>query len=266
MSISVLMSVYKAEKPEFLAESLESLKQQTLLADEVVLVEDGPISAELNGVIELYRQAVNIRSVRLPENIGLGAALNEGLKHCQHEIVARMDTDDIALPHRFAVQYQFMLDHPEIAACSSYVEEFSEDSAVTTIRKLPTAHREIVKYAKFRSPLSHPATIYRKSRVDSVGCYPPLFPEDQALWALMIVKRDQLANIPTVLLRMRTNRTFLDRRGWIFFKGQIAVLNFRKKLKQISMFEYGLNLVFLSIIRLPPARIRFILYAASRKI
>lgn len=266
MSISVLMSVYKAEKAEFLAESLESLKQQTLLANEVVLVEDGPISAELKAVIESYRQAINVKSVRLPNNVGLGAALNHGLKHCQHEIIARMDSDDISLPERFAVQYQYMLCNSEIVACSSYVEEFAEDSIITSIRKLPTTHQKIVKYAKFRAPLNHPATMYRKSAILSVNGYPALFPEDQALWAVLISKGFILSNLPEVLLRMRTNRHFLGRRGWKFYQGQLRVLEFRRRLRQVSTIEYLANLIFLSVIRLPPRWVRSLLYKLSRKL
>lgn len=260
------MSVYKAEKPEFLVESLESLKQQTLIADEVVLVEDGPISAELSAVIESFRQAINICSVQLPENVGLAAALNEGLKYCQHEIIARMDTDDIAQPQRFAVQYQFMLDHPEIAACSSYVEEFFEGgNQGPTVRVLPTAHDQIVRYAKFRTPLSHPAAIYRKACVEAIGGYPLLYPEDQAIWALMISRGYKLGNIPDVLLRMRTNSNFFARRGWHLFKGQLAVLNFRRRLGVVSHWEYTQNLVFLCLIRLPPRQIRSFLFKLSRQ-
>lgn len=266
MSISVLMSVYKAEKPEFLAECLESLERQTLPADEVVLVEDGPISAELKAVIESYRRTVNIRSIPLPENVGLAAALNAGLKYCQHEIIARMDTDDIAQPKRFAVQYQFMIDHPEITACSSYVEEFFEGrNRPSTVRVLPITHDAIVRYAKFRTPLSHPAAIYRKTCVEAVGGYPLLYPEDQAMWALMISRGYRLGNIPEVLLRMRTNPSFFDRRGWYLFKGQLAVLKFRRKLAVVSNWEYAQNLVFLCLIRLPPRQIRSFLFNLSRQ-
>lgn len=267
MSISVLMSVYNAEKPEFLAESLESLKQQTLVADQVVLVEDGPVSVELKAVIESYRKHLNICSVRLPENVGLAAALNAGLQHCQHELIARMDTDDIAQPQRFAVQYQFMREHREIAACSSYVEEFFEGRNLTpTVRILPTAHEQIVRYAKFRTPLSHPAAIYRKTCMEAIGGYPLLYPEDQALWALMISRGYKLGNIPEVLLRMRTSSSFFHRRGWYLFKGQLKVLNFRRRLAVVSNWEYTQNFVFLCLIRLPPRQIRSFLFNLSRQL
>ena len=188
MNFNVLISVYFKEKPKYLEICLQSIMVQTLKPDEVVLVEDGPISAELKAVVEQFRDALNIVSVPLAENVGLACALNEGLKHCKHELVARMDSDDIALPARFEKQVVFMQSNPDIAASSGVIEEFDEAGLVTTKRVLPLVHSEIVAFAKKRSPLSHPAVIFRKSAVLDVGGY-PLFrnAQDYALWSLLIV-------------------------------------------------------------------------------
>jgi glycosyltransferase involved in cell wall biosynthesis len=264
MKISTLMSVYHAEKPENLADSLESLCAQKIPANELILVEDGKISSELIGVIETYRDRLRIKSVKIEKNVGLAAALNEGLKYCENELIARMDSDDVALPNRFSVQYDFLIKNDDIAACSSYVEEFFEGTKKVTVRKVPTCHAEIVKYAKFRTPLSHPAAMYRRSAVCALGGYPQLYPEDQAFWALMISQGYRLANIPEVLLRMRTNEFFFDRRGWKLFRGQINVLNFRRRLHQVSRWEYVLNVLFLFAIRLPPRFIRAAMFNISR--
>src|SRR5580658_8350857 len=101
MKLSVLMSVYAKEYPAFFRVSLESLAAQTLPADEIVIVEDGPLGEELKAVIEVYKSCLPIVSLRLPVNVGLGAALREGLNVCQGEYVARMDSDDICVPERF---------------------------------------------------------------------------------------------------------------------------------------------------------------------
>jgi glycosyltransferase involved in cell wall biosynthesis len=102
------MSIYFKEKPEYLEACLRSLDEQELKANEVVLVEDGPISFDLKVVIDRFRKSLNIVSVPLRENVGLASALNEGLKHCSYELVARMDTDDVSLPNRFRLQVNFM--------------------------------------------------------------------------------------------------------------------------------------------------------------
>jgi glycosyltransferase involved in cell wall biosynthesis len=265
MGLSVLMSVYAAEKPEYLAASLLSLVRQSRPAEEVVLVEDGPISQELRAVIDEHRASLNIVSVPLPKNVGLAAALNEGLKHCKQPLIARMDSDDIALPHRFATQIRFMNEATNVAASSSYVEEFFEGTPRRTLRTVPLTHIEIVRYAKFRTPLSHPAAIYRAAAVRAIDGYPLLYPEDQAIWAMFLARGFELANIPDVLVEMRTNDSFFARRGWKLFKGQLNVLNFRHKIGVVNIWEYCLNLIFLALVRLPPSQLRALLFSLSRR-
>ena len=94
---TVLLSLYYKEAPQYLRQSLDSIFTQKLLADEVVLVKDGPLTEELNEIIVSYAcRYPFLKIVSFSKNQGLGKALNEGLKHCSHDIVARMDTDDIA--------------------------------------------------------------------------------------------------------------------------------------------------------------------------
>ena len=104
MKFSVLMSIYHREQPEFLRQCLQSLCAQTLAADEVVLVYDGLLTPQLEAVAKGFQAALPLKIVRLAENVGLGRALNEGLAHCSHDWVFRMDGDDICLPERFAFQ------------------------------------------------------------------------------------------------------------------------------------------------------------------
>lgn len=108
MKFSVLLSVYKKESPSFLSQCFDSILQQTVLADEVVLVKDGPLPDELENVINKYQEKMSIlKIVNLTENQGLGAALNIGMKYCSFDLIARMDTDDIARVDRFERQLDF---------------------------------------------------------------------------------------------------------------------------------------------------------------
>ena len=160
---SVLMSVYFRERPEYLDLCLKSLVDQTVKPTEIILVEDGPISNELKSVIDSYRSTLNIVSERLEKNVGLARALNEGLKRCSFPLVARMDTDDIAVEDRFKLQIEFMESHPEVSVSSGFIEEWSQDySHILSIRHLPIDHESISKFAKKRSPISHPAVIFSK--------------------------------------------------------------------------------------------------------
>lgn len=124
--ISVLISVYSKEQPAYLQQSLDSIFAQTMPPDEVVLVEDGPLTEPLLAVIASFaQQHQELHIVKLPTNVGLGLALNEGLKHCHNHLVARMDSDDIMKPERLAKQAAYLEQHPETAIVGSWTEEFS---------------------------------------------------------------------------------------------------------------------------------------------
>lgn len=264
MPLSVLMSVYFKEKTEYLEACLQSLDEQTLKADEVVLVQDGPISSDLKAIIERFRESLNIVSVPLDENVGLACALNEGLKFCTHELVGRMDADDIAVPDRFAKQVAFMQANSDIAASSGFIEEFNDAGEVLSQRALPLEHDALVKFAKKRSPLSHPAVIYRKQAVLSMGGYPELYPEDYLLWVKLIQSGYKIANMPDVLVKMRTGEGFITRRGWKFLKGELRIYHHMYKTGFINLLAF-INIVLMkSILRLSPGFIKIFLYKVAR--
>lgn len=114
---SVLMSVYSKENPTWLRLAIESMQTQTLPTSDFVLVCDGPLTPELDGVIaEKQRQmGETLTVVRLEKNVGLGNALNEGIKHCRNELVARMDSDDIAYPDRCEKQVAIFNKYPIVS-------------------------------------------------------------------------------------------------------------------------------------------------------
>lgn len=118
------MSTYERDNVEHLKVALMSLVQQTLKADEVILVEDGPITEPHRELIEQFRKKLNIISVKIPKNVGLGYALRQGLQQCNSPIIARMDTDDVALPMRFSEQYDFLKKNPDVAIVGGHISEF----------------------------------------------------------------------------------------------------------------------------------------------
>jgi glycosyltransferase involved in cell wall biosynthesis len=264
MNFSVLMSVYFKETAENLTECFDSLCRQIVKPTEVILVEDGPISDALLELVDKYRQVLNIQSVKLKENMGLASALNEGLKYCNYELVARMDTDDISLPSRFEKQLEFMRRNPNIDASSGFIEEFDATGEIVSTRKLPVLPSDVKVFAKQRSPLSHPATIFRKQAVLSVGGYPELYPEDYLLWVKMIINGSDLANIPEVLLKMRTDESFITRRGYNFLKGEIKIYRYMRAEGFISYFEYCKIILIRSALRLSPNFLKVLLYKFAR--
>jgi glycosyltransferase involved in cell wall biosynthesis len=265
MKFSVLMSVYKAEKKEYLDEALKSLLHQKLKPNELILVEDGPISQDLKSIIKKYKNNLNIISVKIKKNVGLRRALNTGLKFCKNELVARMDSDDISFTNRFKLQVSYMKKNLDIAVSSCYVLEFS-DNKTTYVKKLPTKFKDVVKFAKFRNPLSHPAVIFRKSVINSLGGYPDFFPEDYALWLIILKANYKISNLPKVLLKMRTNNDFFNRRGLKFFFGEIKIILFQKKIGQISYLELVIHICIKFFLRLANKDLKIFMYKNFRKV
>lgn len=108
--------------------------------------------------------------ISLSTNQGLGKALNEGLRHCSYDLVARMDTDDIAKPDRFEKQLAIFLEHPEIDVVGAWIDEFEgRVSNVLSVRKVPEQHEDILRFAKGRCPVNHPVVMFRKSAVLKAG-------------------------------------------------------------------------------------------------
>ena len=186
---SVLMSVYHKEKPEYLEQAIASIQAQTLPTDDFVLVCDGPLNAVLDTVIAKKQQEMGetLNVVRLAKNGGLGNALNEGIRHCKNELVARMDSDDIAYQDRCEKQIAVFYTHPEVSVCSGIVEEFTSTPDVVDAKRVPPeAHEEIVEFAKKRNPFNHPCVMYKKSAVEAVGSYQDFYLlEDYYLWLRM---------------------------------------------------------------------------------
>lgn len=214
--VSVLMSLYAKEAVDSLRQCLASLEDAIGENDEIVLVEDGPVGPALHAVVQDARSRLPIRSVRLPANVGLPGALNAGLAACSHELVARMDTDDLCLPTRFDRQVAYLDAHPRVAVVGAAVEEFDGNSDnVVAVRRPPCEPSALARYATMSSPLNQPAVMFRKSSVLEVGAYPVQFTvafEDYFLWLRLLHAGHQLANIDDVLVRMRAGAPQANRR------------------------------------------------------
>lgn len=262
MNFTVLLSLYYKEQPSFLVQCFDSLFYQTLQPNEIILVKDGPLTPELDNIVAEYEKRYPIiKVVPLEKNSGLGNALNEGLKHCSYDLIARMDTDDIAYPTRFEKQVKFMTNNPDIDACSSWIDEFvdSTDNIIST-KKLPEINEEIKKYAKHRSPLNHPAVIYRKKAVMEVNGYSG-FPEDYYLWVKMIMNGSKMYNIQESLLYFRYSPDMIKRRGgWKYAKDDIKSQKQFYKMGFIGIATLIYNIIIRVAVRLIPNVFRNFIY------
>ena len=268
MNFSVLISLYYKEKPQFLMECLESLKKQTVQAIEIVLVFDGVVTHELEEMVIQYSSILPIEIIRLPQNVGLGKALNEGLKHCSHNWVFRMDTDDICLPNRFERQVAFIEQHPKVVLFSGHIAEFSDNKTIITgYRKVPIGNENIKQYALSRSPFNHMTVAFRKDIIEAVGGYQHhLFLEDYNLWLRIIAQEYEVGNINEVLLLARAGSNMVARRrGMNYIKGEWKLFNLKRKLKVQNIFS-GFFIFLLRVIpRMLPTRILKALYKYLRK-
>ncbi len=263
MKLSVLMSVYSRERKEFLRESLASLVSQTRPADEVILVEDGPLGEDLLEVIASFRLALPIVSLKLASNVGLGTALQIGLEACSGEYVARMDSDDVCGPDRFLKQMAYLIEHPEVDVLGSAIAEFRHDcSDAYSIRRLPAAGQSMLKFAKRRNPMNHMTAVFRKASVIEIGGYKAFNGfEDYHLWARMLKAGYCLENMRDVLVYVRCGNGMQQRRGGLdYLKRETIFLSSLHREGFLTAFECFSSILFRIPIRLLPSSVRSLFY------
>lgn len=243
---SVLMSLYIRESAENFRTAINSMINQTLAPDEIVLVEDGPLTKELYTVINDIKQTHPglITSVIHEENQGLGLALQHGLEIARNEIVARMDTDDIAVPDRCRQQLEFINVHPDITIVGGQIEEFI--GSVTNIvgkREVPTTDDQLKVFAKKRCPFNHMTVMFRKSDILEVGNYQEWFwNEDYYLWIRLVIANKKFANLPDTMVKVRVGTDMYQRRGGIkYFESERGIQKLMLKEGIIGYPRYWLN-------------------------
>lgn len=237
---SVLMSLYKKEKPEYLRLALDSMLNQTVVPDEIVLVEDGPLTDELYNVLDDYPM---LKRIKNETNLGLGLALNVGLKECRNELVARMDTDDCSKPERCEKQLGRFLEKPYLAIVGSHIDEFIGDpSNVISQRIVPVTSEEIYEFAKKRSAFNHPAVMYSKTSVLENNGYANLKRnQDVDLFGRMQFKGYKAENIDEALLWFRSSDELAKRRkSWQNTWSYIATIRKFWKMGYSSFFDYAM--------------------------
>lgn len=259
------MSVYHKEKAEYLKLALDSVINQTLKPDEIVLVQDGKLTEELQAVITDYLQKYPdiFKTYALQQNQGLGKALNFGMQKCSNELIARMDTDDIAEPNRFELQIKEFEQDKELTLCGGQIEEFADNpKEITGYRNVPLKHSEILTFAKKRNPFNHVTVMFKKQAVQSVGGYMdmPYF-EDYWLWARMLKAGYKAKNIDKVLVKVRAGQDMIARRGgWKYVK---CITKFEKALYEIGIIKFFDLLTYTilrSIVAIIPESLRLIVY------
>lgn len=262
---SVLISVYKKEKAEYLKRALQSVINQTLKPTEIVIVKDGPLTKELDDCIEDFQKQNSklFKILSFKENRGLGLALRDGVKACKYEYIARMDSDDISKLDRFEKQFNYLQKHPETALLGTWITEFSKDeNNPDTVTKLPCIHQAIIKFAKRRNPFRHVTVVLKKSAVIQSGNYRDfLWFEDYDLFVRILQKGYIAANIPECLVNVRADKDMFARRGgWQYLKQDCKFQKQILKTKYIGKTDFLINIIIRSIVRIIPNKLRSYLY------
>ena len=261
---SVLMSVYRKESPEFLREALDSVFDQTAVPAEVVLVEDGPLTDELYSLLDDYGHShPELKRVPLPENRGLGLALQEGILHCSNELVARMDTDDISVATRFERQLAEFEKNPGIDICGSHIKEFEETpDHIVAERRVPLTHDDCKRYQRRRDAFNHVSVMLRKTAVLKAGNYQhcPLM-EDTLLWANMFKTGATAMNIDDYLVLVRIGKDMYERRGGMaYFKKYRKARRVIYQTGFISWWDYAYTIVIQFVVAIMPNSLRGVVF------
>ena len=262
---SVLMSLYVKEKTEYLRLAIDSMLNQTVKPDEIVVVEDGPLTDALYAVLDEHKAKYPqiIRTVKNEKNLGLGLALNVGLKECNNELVARMDTDDISKPDRCEKQLKVFAENMSLSIVGAYVDEFTDDpNKIVSTRAVPVSSDEIYQFAKKRSAFNHPAVMYRKSQVLNFGGYANLRRnQDVDLFGRMLFGGCKAQNVPESLLLFRSNNDLAKRRkSWENTKSYIDTIGNFRKMGYSSFKDFAIVAVAQAGVFLMPAFLQHLIY------
>lgn len=266
-SFSVSMCVYGKDDPTFFDMAVESIVQQTVPPNEIVLTVDGPIPECIQTVIEKYREKMTMISfqvIYLERNMGHGEARRVSFEHCTHELIALMDADDLSVPNRFQKQLACFAADPELDIVSGIIQEFVDTPENTAGKRIvPQSDGEIKEYMKRRCPMNQVAVMFRKRAVEQAGGYLDWYcDEDYYLWIRMALAGKKFANVPDVLVNVRVGKEMYSRRGgWKYFRSEAKLQRLMLKKNMISPGRYGINVAQRLVLQvLMPNRLRGFLF------
>lgn len=245
IKFSVLLLVYKNDNPENFEEALKSIINQTLIANEIVIVCDGPLTNKLDGIIEKYSKRYDFISInRLKENQGHGNARRFGIEKCKNNLIALMDADDISVNYRFEKQIKIFKEKQDVSVVGGFINEFANSiDNIVGIREVPELDSDIKKYMKKRCPMNQVTVMFKKHDVIQSGNYIDWYcEEDYYLWIRMSEHGFKFYNIQENLVHVRVDNGMYGRRGGFkYFKSEKRVQKYMLKNKIISFPTYIVN-------------------------
>lgn len=260
---AVLMAVYFRDNPALFFRAIKSVIENSILPNQFLIVIDGPLTAQSESILaKAIKLFPSIELLRLPSNVGLSLALNEGLKSIKYPWVVRADADDFNHSDRFYELAKEIRSNPHLDLLGSAILEVDEEDREIAYRNPPECEDEIRRYIKFRSPFNHMSVVFRLKKAIELGGYPNIFlKEDYALWANFISHDSIVKNIPNVLVRVTAGNEMYKRRGGLkYVRSEIKLQKFLIKLGLQSKFGGIIAGSFRSIVFLMPNQIRALFY------
>ena len=261
---SVLTTIYAKDTSIALKQCIDSMLAQTVITNDYVIVADGPISQDLSDVIISYKEKYEfINFVQMPENKGLGLALNEGLRHCKNDLVARLDADDISLKERCELQLKEFEKDPELAMVGSDMYEFEDDpNNINSIKVMPHTYEEVYKYGKRRNAFNHSSVMYKRSIVAKCGNYSTKKrSQDVELFSTILANKYKCININEPLIKYRTGSSQIQRRQkWEDVRSDLKVFYSNYKIGYSGIFDYLYALITHVVFFLLPELVANFLY------
>lgn len=263
---AVLLPVYKKDKPQFLKAAVDSILGQTFQDFKVYLGVDGPIEGDLDETVKEIGLHAKFCVIRFPKNRGLACVLNDLIATAEnqgYEYFARMDADDICVNTRFEKQIAFLQDHPEVDVVGGAIAEIDENGVLNGKKvEYPLIHAECRKFFRYRDPLAHPATFFRKRFFDKTKGYRPEYRKNQdtMLWFDGFMNGCIFANIPDTVLYFRVAKDFYGRRhGW---KRAKQMMYSRMEINKAMNYDISANLfsIAMAIMTVSPTWMKRFLY------
>lgn len=267
MKVSVLLPVYKKDRPEYFVKSIASIRKQKKCNFHIFVGIDGPVGEELQSVLNDAAFDERVELVQFDTNRGLACVLNDLVslsKKGGYDYFARMDADDIALPDRFQKQIEYLEEHPDVDVVGGAIEEIDGSDQLRGKKvEYPLTHEACRRFFRYRDPLAHPAVMFRARYFEKVtGGYRNAYRKNQdtMLWFDGFLRGCIFANLPDTVLHFRINDDFYNRRnGW---KRAKQMLSDRLKINKALQYDISANLFAMAMfcMTISPSFIKKILY------
>lgn len=261
------MAVYAGDRAAFVRDAVLSILRQSHSELDLFIYVDGPVPAEVDATLdELARADSRIRIRRHPVNRGLAFCLNELIAETRDtfQFFARMDADDVSLPHRFRAQIAFLEAHPGVDVVGGHIVDMTAAGTPTKTVRYPLVHDDMLRFFRRRNPIGHVTAMFRRSYFDRAGLYPETRLEDGLYWMQGFMRGCVFANVDEPLVMVRQTDDFLRRRGG--WRGSWAEFRIKRRINRALRLGFSAHCYAFAmlIVQLLPVPIKRGLYQALR--